>query len=157
MIDPELIEDLRRLVNTLRSVPEWQRDLERAVPTDLVRQLAEDFRSYNPAPRSLTPPATVTVVGSGKVVTGDVGPQHRPIDTEATTDRSGWREAPKIDNWRAPGLEHMDRMMDAQDAIDRVQRVRELGEAATVQRALKQSVEPKEQEPKAPKDRGDRK
>src|SRR6516162_3516660 len=111
MIDPELLADLRRLVNASK-LPEWQRDLVEGVPTDLVKQIVEDFRSYNPAPRSLTPPATVTIVGSGKAVTGDVGPQHRPIDTDATTDRSGWREAPKVDAWRAPGIEHVDRLLD---------------------------------------------
>ena len=151
MIDPELIEDLRRLVNALR-LPEWQRDLINNVPDHLVKAIAADFRSYNPHPAQ-DPSARVSVQGAGVVKTGDVGPQHRPIDTEATTDRSGWREPPKIDNWKPPGLEHMDRMMDQQDAIDRAARVRELAAAAAVQRAMN-PAEPKEQEPKA---RGDKK
>jgi hypothetical protein len=83
------------------------------------------------------------------VVGGDVGPQHRPVDAT----NSGWQEAPKVNDWKPPGLEHMDRMMDQQDAIDRAARIRELAEAAAVQRALK-PTEPKKQEPKAPKDRG---
>jgi len=78
------------------------------------------------------------------------GPQHRPLD------KSGWQEPPKVDQWKPDGLEIMDRMMDQQDAIDRAARIRELAGAAAVQRALK-PAEPKEQEPKAPKDRGDKK
>jgi hypothetical protein len=77
------------------------------------------------------------------VKTGDVGPQHRPID------RSGWVDAPKVDNWRPPGVDIMDRMMDQQDAIDRAERIRQLAEAAAVQRAeaaLKE--QPKEKERK---------
>jgi hypothetical protein len=150
MIDPELIEDLRRLVNALKR-PEWQRDLERAVPTDLVRSIVADNR--HPIHPAQDPSAKVSVMGAGVVKTGDVGPQHRPVNAEATTDRSGWVEAKSIDSWRAPGLEHMDRMMDQQDAIDRAARVREMAAAATVQRALN-PAEPKEQEPKA---RGDKK
>jgi hypothetical protein len=150
MIDPELIEDLRRLVNALRK-PEYIADLERAVPTDLVRSIVADNR--HPIHPTQDPSARVSVMGAGVVKTGDVGPQHRPIDPEATTDRSGWRDPPKIDNWRPPGVEHMDRMMDQQDAIDRAARVRELAAAAAVQRVLK-PAEPKEQEPKA---RGDKK
>jgi hypothetical protein len=85
------------------------------------------------------------VQGAGRVVTGDDGPAHRPLD------RSGWQEPPKVDNWRPPGVEIMDQMMDQQDAIDRAARARELAAAAAVQRALN---EPKEPEPKA---RGDKK
>jgi hypothetical protein len=158
MIDPELLADLRadlrRLVNIMK-LPEWQRDLAAAVPDRLVKEIAADFRSYNPHPAQ-DPAAKVSVQGAGVVKTGDVGPQHRPIDANAT-NTGGWQEPPKVDQWKPPGLEHMDRMMDQQDAIDRAARVRELAEAAVVQRVLKQSVEPKEQEPKAPKDRGDKK
>ena len=156
MIDPELLADLqadlRRLANIMK-LPEWQRDLINNVPDHLVKAIAADFRSYNPHPAQ-DPSARVSVQGAGVVKTGGVGPQHRPIDPSAT---GGWQEAPKVDQWQPPGLKHMDRMMDQQDAIDRAARVRELAEAAAVQRVLKQSVEPKEQEPKAPKDRGDKK
>jgi hypothetical protein len=150
MIDPELLADLRRLVNTLR-LPEYMRDLTAAVPDRLVKEIAADFRSYNPHPAQ-DPSAKVSVQGAGVVKTGDVGPQHRPVDTSATNS-GGWQEPPKVDAWRPPGVEHMDRMMDQQDAIDRAARVRELAEAAAVQRALK-PAEPKVQEPKA---RGDKK
>ena len=132
---------------------EYMRDLIRNVGDKAVRDIVNDFRNYNPHPAQ-DPSARVSVQGAGVVKTGGVGPQHRPIDPSAT---GGWQEAPKVDQWQPPGLKHMDRMMDQQDAIDRAARVRELAEAAAVQRVLKQSVEPKEQEPKAPKDRGDKK
>jgi hypothetical protein len=149
MIDAELLADLQRLVNALKR-PEWQRDLERTVPTDLVRAIVADNR--HPIHPAQDPSAKVTVQGAGVVKTGDVGPQHRPIDPSATNS-GGWQEPPKVDSWRPPGVEHMDRMMDQQDAIDRAARVRELAEAAAVQRAMK-PAEPKEQETKA---RGDKK
>ena len=132
---------------------EYMRDLIRNVGDKAVRDIVNDFRNYNPHPAQ-DPSARVSVQGAGVVKTGGVGPQHRPNDPSAT---GGWQEAPKFDQWQPPGLKHMDRMMDQQDAIDRAARVRELAEAAVVQRVLKQSVEPKEQEPKAPKDRGDKK
>jgi hypothetical protein len=133
----------------------WMKAAVNVADDALVKALVDDFRSYNPAPRStLSPPATVRVVGAGNVVGGDVGPQHRPVDAT----NSGWQEPPRVNDWRPPGLEHMDRMMDAQDTIDKAQRIRELAEAAAVQRAL-QPVEPKEQQPKVqePKERGSKK
>jgi hypothetical protein len=151
MIDPELIEDLRRLVNALR-LPEWQRDLINNVPDHLVKAIAADFRSYNPHPAQ-DPSARVSVQGAGVVKTGDVGPQHRPIDASATTDRSGWVEAKSIDSWRPPGVDLCDRIADHFAALDRAERIREVAQSAAVQRALK-PAEPKEQEPKA---RGDKK
>ena len=148
MIDAALLADLRRLVNTLllqERLPEWQRDLAAAVPDKAVKDLVNDFRR-GPPPAGPTLPA-VKVMGAGRVVTAG----------EEVQRGTGWTEPPKVDQWKPPGLEHMDRMMDQQDAIDRAARIRELAEAAAVQRALKQSVGPKEQEPKAPKDRGDKK
>jgi hypothetical protein len=147
MIDAELLADLRRLVNTLRS-PEWQRDLEQAVPTDLVKQIAEDFRSYNPAPRSPlnTPPATANPVDAAPVKTG--------TDTVAGNG-SGWAEAPKVDAWRPPGIDLIDRMVQTQDAIDRAAKIRELVEAAAVQRAeaeVKQEEQKERKGSKGPKE-----
>ena len=154
MIDPELLADLRadlrRLVNIMK-LPEWQRDLTAAVPDRLVKEIAADFRSYNPHPAQ-DPSARVSVQGAGVVKTGDVGPQHRPVDPSATNS-GGWVEPKSIDTWKPDGLSIMDEMMDQQDAIDRAARVRELAAAATVQRALN-PTEPKEQDPKA---RGDKK
>jgi hypothetical protein len=150
MTDPDWVRELRRVLNA--ELPEYVRDLAQAVPTSVVKDIVSDFRSYNPHPAQ-DPSARVSVQGAGVVKTGDVGPQHRPVDTDATTDRSGWREAPKVDAWRAPGIEHVDRLLDQADAIDKAERIRQLAEAAAVQRALK-PAEPKVQEPKA---RGDKK
>jgi len=131
MIDAELLEDLRRLMNTLR-LPEYMRDLTAAVPDRLVKEIAADFRSYNPHPAQ-DPSAKVSVQGAGVVKTGDVGPQHRPVDPSATN--SGWVEAPKVDNWRPPGVDLCDRLVDAQDAIDRAERIRQLAQTAAIKRA----------------------
>jgi hypothetical protein len=89
--------------------------------------IVNDFRSYNPAPRSLTPPATVTPVGAGKVVTGS--------DAPVASGGTGWADSPQIRDWKPPGVEHMDRMMDQADAIDRAERIRQLAQTAAVQRA----------------------
>jgi hypothetical protein len=150
MIDPELLEELRRFVNANR-LPEWKRDLVDAVPDHLVKQIAADFRSYNPHPAQ-DPAAKVSVQGAGVVKTGDVGPQHRPLDVSATNS-GGWVEAKPLDSWRAPGLEHMDRMMDAQDAIDRAARARELAEAAALKRAEAEFLKSKAEQPKPTKER----
>jgi hypothetical protein len=131
--DPDWAKALRRVPNA--ELPEYMRDLVEAVPTDLVKQIAEDFRSYNPAPRSLTPPATVQIQGAGRVVSAD--------DAPTASTGTGWVPAPKVDDWKPPGLEHMDRMMDAQDAIDRAARARELTEAAAIKRAEAPLKEPK--------------
>jgi hypothetical protein len=88
-----------------------------------MRDIAQDFRSYKPGPSST---ATVTVQGAGVVTTGNDGPKH-----------GGWREAPQIKDWKPPGLETMDRMMDQADLIDRAARARELAEAAVLLRPLK--------------------
>jgi hypothetical protein len=138
MIDPALLADLRRLVNALRS-PEYMRDLEQAVPTDLVKQVVEDFRSYNPAPRSPlnSPPATANPVDAAPAKTGSDGP--------VASTGTGWAESPQVKNWKPPGLELMDRMMDQQDAIDRAERIRQLAKATAVQRA---EVELRKEKPK---------
>jgi hypothetical protein len=149
MIDADWLREFRAALNALRSMPEWQRDLVRNVDTDLVRAIVADHR--HPIHPAQDPRAKVSVHGAGVVKTGDVGPQHRPVDASATNS-GGWQEPPKVDAWRPPGIEHMDRMMDQQDAIDRAARVRELAGAAAVQRALN-AAEPKEQEPKARSDK----
>jgi hypothetical protein len=145
MIDPALLEELRRFLNA-HKLPEYMSDLTKAVPTDLVKQIADDFRNYSPTPRA-DPSAKVSVQGAGRVVTGDDGPAHRPLD------RSGWVEAPKVDAWRPPGVDICDQLMDEEDRRFRAQRVKEVIEANLVQRALK-PAEPKEPEPE---DRGDKK
>ena len=125
MIDPALLEELRRLVNASK-LPEYMRDLERAVPTDLVRQIANDFRNYSPTPKA-DPRAKVVPVGAGRVIDGN--------DTPVASTGSGWADSPQIKDWKPPGLEHMDRMMDQADAIDRAERLRQLAQTAAVRRA----------------------
>jgi hypothetical protein len=151
MIDAELLEEIRRALHALRSMPEWQRDLERAVPTDLVRSIVADNRSQPSSGGSMLP--TVSLIGAGKVSTPDVGPKYRPYEPpEEPADRSGWRDAPKVDAWRPPGIEHMDRMMDQQDAIDRAARARELAGAAAIRKAEAELA--KQPEPKPTKEKG---
>ena len=130
-----------------RRLEPWELDLINNVGDRAVRDIVNDFRSYNPHPTQ-DPSAKVVPQGAGRVVTGDVGPQHRPIAEQG----SGWTTPPSIDSWRAPGLEHMDHMMDQQDAVDRVARAKELAEAAALRRAeeafLKTKAEPKERKDK---------
>jgi hypothetical protein len=107
---------------------EWQRDMLKAVDDKLMRDIVGDFRSYDPSPGKAGPASTVVPVGSAKAIDGGDGAKHRG---------SGWTEPPSIDNWRAPGLEHMDRLMDQQDRIDRAARARELAKAAHIDKQLK--------------------
>ena len=113
---------------------EYMRDLIRNVGDKAVRDIVNDFRNYNPHPAQ-DPSARVSVQGAGVVKTGDVGPQHRPIDASATTDRSGWVEAKSIDSWRPPGVDLCDRIADHFASLDRAERVRELTEAAAIRKA----------------------
>jgi hypothetical protein len=132
--------------------------MQSAVDTKLVQDIVNDNR---PAPRA-APSSTVTVVGSGRVQDFDYGPAYRPYvppkeDNAPAAERSGsgWVKPPSIDNWRAPGLEHMDRMMDAQDAIDRAARARELAGAAALRKAeeefLKRKAQNEDNKPKGSK------
>ena len=133
MIDAELLADLRRLVTalmrspeTLRLLPEWQRDHIANVPDKAVKDLVSDFRNYSPTPRA-DPSAKVVPVGAGRVIDGN--------DTPVASTGSGWADSPQIKDWKPPGLEHMDRMMDQADAIDRAERLRQLAQTAAVRRA----------------------
>ena len=72
--------------------------MARAVPTDLIGAIVRDNqRNVHDRPGHPEPKPRV---GNG----------------------GGWVEPPKVDNWRPPGLDIMDRMMDAQDAQDRQRR-----------------------------------
>ena len=127
----------------------WVKDLRRVVDDKLMKDIVNDFRNYSPTPRA-DPSAKVVPVGAGRVIDGS--------DAPVASNGTGWVDAPKVDSWKPPGLEHMDRMMDAQDAIDRAARARELGEAAAVKRALTeaQAKVQAEEQPK-PKEKGERK
>jgi hypothetical protein len=144
MADHPLVAELRRVLNA--ELPEWQRALVEAVPNDLVRQIAADFRNYSPTPRA-DPTAKVLPVGAGRVIDGN--------DTVASNGTGGWVDPPKVDQWKPDGLSIMDRMMDAQDAIDRLERVKQLGEAKALLEAEAELA--KQPEPtKERKDKGQR-
>jgi hypothetical protein len=120
------------LDNLCRSMGQMERAqqleaMRRACSDQTLRDIVNDNRTsvFLPSPPS---PATVVPVGAGKTLTGDDGAAHR---------RSGWTEPPSIDNWKPPGLEVMDAMVDQQDAIDRAARARELSEAARTAKQLK--------------------
>ena len=103
----------------------WVKDLIRTVPDQLVKDIVSDFRNYKPGPSGGTP-ATVQVVGAGRTVTGS---------NTVASGGTGWAESPQIKDWRPPGLEAMDRMMDAADLRDRLELVKQLGEAEALKRA----------------------
>jgi hypothetical protein len=148
MIDAELLADLRRLVNALR-LPEYIRDLTGAVPDKLVKQIAEDFRSYNPHPTQ-APSAKVTVQGAGKVVTAG--------ESEVPQSRSGWRDSAPLK--QPEGLQYVDAMLDEEDRIWRGQRIKELAGASRAQRALAEAAAEAEQkaaQAEQPKPKGERK
>jgi hypothetical protein len=132
----------------MADLPEWVRDMTRVVDDRLMKQIAEDFRRGPPSPGPTLP--TVTPVGAGKVVDADVGPKYRPLQ------QGGWTTPPSIDQWKPPGLDAMDRLMDQEDLNFRAQRIKELAEAAATRRALaaaeaellKEHEEPKPSEKK---------
>ena len=102
----------------------------RACPNDLMRQIVADNRGDFPRSGSMIPdkPSTGKVVpeGAGRVVSGP--------DAPVASTGTGWAESPQVNDWKAPGLSIMDRMMDQQDSIDRAERIRQLADASVVQR-----------------------
>src|SRR6516164_8879409 len=101
--DPDWVKEFRRVLNAAK-LPEYMSDLVKTVPTDLVRDIVSDFRNYSPTPRA-DPSAKVVPVGACRVIDGNDAPV-------ASTGTGGWVEAPKVDQWKPPGLSIMDRMMD---------------------------------------------
>ena len=104
----------------------WVGDMRSVVDTKLMQDIVSDFRNYSPTPRA-DPSAKVVPVGAGRVIDGN--------DTPVASTGSGWADSPQIKDWKPPGLEHMDRMMDQADAIDRAERLRQLAQTAAVRRA----------------------
>jgi hypothetical protein len=92
-----------------------QEALRRREEDRVLRAIVADNR--NPVHPS-DPGGKVGVAGAGEVVTGNDGAAHTPT--------RGWAEARSIAEWRAPGLEIMDRLVDLQDAIDRAEREAQL-------------------------------
>jgi hypothetical protein len=116
MLDPELIADLRRLLNAFKR-PEYVNDLVRNVDTDQVRAIVADNR--HPIHPAQDPSAKVVPQGAGRVIDGNDTPV-------ASTGTGGWVTPPQVDSWRPPGLREMDAMMDQADREDRAKRIREL-------------------------------
>jgi hypothetical protein len=114
MVDPELLEDLRRLVNALMSPrnSQWdsgdpwvQRSLG-ACPDDLMKAIVADNRGGPSTYSSPLPKASQQ---------SEAMPQNR----------SGWVDPVPL---RSPeGLEHVDRLVDQQDRLDAAARARQLG------------------------------
>jgi hypothetical protein len=125
----------------------WMRDAVKVADEKLVKQIADDFRAYNPAPRStLSPPATVQVVGAGRVVGGD--------DAPVASGGTGWASSPELKP--PPGVSIIDEMCAQEDQAWRLQRAKELAAAhharALVEAEIKQRSEEeankKQKEPK---------
>jgi hypothetical protein len=94
-------EQLDALIRYLQTYHQRRRDAA------LMREIAWDARrAPNPSPAP-----TVRVEGAGAVVSGDDGAAH-----------GGWRDAPRLDDWRPPGERAFNALMDAQDRIDRAKR-----------------------------------
>jgi len=137
-----------------RALEEYERDLLKIADDRLVADIVNDFRTYSPTPRA-DPKATATPMGAGRVTTPDIGPKYRAyVPPDEPTDRSGWTTPPSVDRWRAPGLEHCDRLMDQQDAADRLARVKELGEAQALARAEAEFLRSKQREAEDNKPKG---
>jgi hypothetical protein len=101
---------------------QYWRDLVRAVPTSVVQDIVADNRNRPSSGGSVLP--TVKVLGAGTVVTGTDGAAHTPAQNH------GWTEPPRTENWRAPGIDIIDRLVDQQDERDLEARCRE--QAATM-------------------------
>jgi hypothetical protein len=122
----------------------------------VLRDIINDNRGDFPRSGSMIPnqkPSTVTPVGSGKVTTPDVGPSHRPMSEQAG---SGWTTPPSVDSWRAPGIDHIDALCDAEDRRFRAERIRELAGAEHAKRlaAAAREAEDKAHEEELKKGKG---
>src|SRR5271155_3057736 len=80
-----------------------------AVGDDLIRDIVREMR--HPPVLPSIPSATVRVVGTPEVVSGNDGPRHGGGSVS-------------ISDWRPPGDRIFNALMDQQDAIDRAERVR---------------------------------
>jgi hypothetical protein len=99
---------------------EWVNDMTRVVGDQLMADIVRD--NQRAAQRPALP--TVKVEGAAPVATAP--------------SNNGWVTPPSVKDWRAPGIDIIDRMVDAQDAIDRAARVRELGQVASALQKGKQ-------------------
>jgi hypothetical protein len=79
---------------------DWLRRSRRACPDNVLRDIINDNRGDFPRSGSMipNPPSKVTPVGAG--VVKDAG-----SDGPAASGGTGWVDAPKVDNYRAPGID----------------------------------------------------
>jgi hypothetical protein len=122
-----------------RRLEEWELDLIKAVPGDVLRGLAEDARAHS-----------VILSRGGTSAAKDNNEVPRP-------NTHGWVEAPSTSKWQADsGIAAVDRLCDAQDKIDRAARIKELAEASRHLQAMAEAeaaakkLEEKELEEKDP-------
>jgi hypothetical protein len=80
---------------------QWAKDLQRAVPDSVVKDLVSDFRRGPPPPGNQV--STVRVMGAGTVIDGDTAPKHR-----------GWVETPALPQ-NPPGWREVEQLLDAED------------------------------------------
>ena len=129
---------------------DWLRRSRRACPDSVLRDIINDNRGDFPRSGSMIPSAPSKVVpqGAGRVV-----------DAGSASSGTGWVKPPQVDQWKAPGIDIIDDMVAQQDRLDRAARIRELAGTQHSQRLAEaaREAEAKAQEPKAPKDRGDKK
>jgi hypothetical protein len=118
-----ILELLARAIVASRAraqgIPDWQAEMSAAVPDNLLADIVRDSRVPVTAADGATGFKKVSVAGAPIVTTGNDG---------AKWGGKGWQDAKSIDDWKPPGLDIMDRMMDQQDAIDREARARELAQ-----------------------------
>jgi hypothetical protein len=87
-----------------RRIEPWERDLAKAVPDRVIREIVSDNRSRSG-------PSSIAATASNKRTYEDGEPQERG---------TGWAKEVPI---RPPdGVDLIDRLVDAQDAIDRRER-----------------------------------
>jgi hypothetical protein len=120
---------------------EWVRDLQRAVPDSVLKDLVGDARAHN---------AILSRGGTSAAKDNQEPP--RP-------NTRGWVDAPSTSKWQAEaGIDAVDRLCDAQDKIDRAARIKELAEASRHLQALAEAeAEVKKLEEKELEEKGSQK
>ena len=104
---------------------EWVRDLQRAVPDSVLKDLVGDARAHN------------VILSRGGTSTAK---DNNEVPPRPTTH--GWVDAPSTSKWQADsGIDAVDRLCLAQDKIDRAQRIKELAEAARHLQAMAEAEE----------------
>ena len=94
-----------------------QRNQRMDADTAFLRQVVADNRGLPPtqALGDGGAAARVGIVGAPTVVTGTDGPKH-------TGNQHGWAEPQRVDDWRPPGQNIHDMLMDREDRLWRAER-----------------------------------